>query len=101
MAGWLLYVVLAGLLYYFWSKVRGCSLDELLERGVDPEQLRRTGTLKVKGTRRVLRFALSNPRLWTGADKHGEYLELAFVAPSGCYATVAIEEILKNRCAIA
>ncbi len=32
MAGWLLYVVLAGLLYYFWSKVRGCSLDELLER---------------------------------------------------------------------
>ncbi len=32
MAGWLLYVVLAGLLAYFWSKVRGGSLDELLER---------------------------------------------------------------------
>ncbi len=32
MAGWLLYVALAGLLTYFWSKVRGCSLDDLLER---------------------------------------------------------------------
>lgn len=71
--------------------------DVLAERGVDTEQLRRTGTLKVKGTRRALRFALSNPRLSAGADKHGEYIELAFGAPSGCYATVAVEEILKNR----
>jgi len=30
--GWLLYVVLAVLLYYFWTKVRGCSPDDLLER---------------------------------------------------------------------
>ena len=30
--GWLLYAVLAALLAYFWSKVRGCSLDDLLER---------------------------------------------------------------------
>ncbi len=30
--GWLLYGVLAALLYYFWTKVRGASLDDLLER---------------------------------------------------------------------
>lgn len=30
--GWLLYVILAALLLYFWSNVRGCSFDELLER---------------------------------------------------------------------
>ena len=69
--------------------------DVLAERGVDPEQLHRTGTLKVKGTRRELRFALSNPRLSAGTDKHGEYIELVFGAPSGCYATVAVDEILK------
>ena len=30
--GWLLYVVLAVLLYYFWSKARGASFDDLLAR---------------------------------------------------------------------
>ena len=33
--GWLLYVVLAVLLYYFWTKVRGASFDELLDRAHD------------------------------------------------------------------
>lgn len=32
-SGWLLYVVFAALLYYFWTKVRGVSHDELMERG--------------------------------------------------------------------
>ena len=30
--GWLLFVVLAALLFYFWSKVRGASFDDLLAR---------------------------------------------------------------------
>jgi hypothetical protein len=30
--GWLLYVVLGALLFYFWRRVRGASFDELLER---------------------------------------------------------------------
>ena len=30
-SGWLLYLLLGALLYYFWSKVRGASLDELIE----------------------------------------------------------------------
>jgi len=30
--GWLLYVVFAGLLAFFWTKVRGSSFDDLLNR---------------------------------------------------------------------
>jgi len=33
--GWLLYVVLTVLLYYFWSRVRGASFDDLLARQHD------------------------------------------------------------------
>ncbi|MDH3194758.1 MAG: hypothetical protein OEL78_00445 [Hyphomicrobiales bacterium] len=30
--GWLLYVVFAGLLAFFWTKVRGSCFDDLLDR---------------------------------------------------------------------
>ena len=30
--GWPLFVLLGAQLYYFWTKVRGASLDELIER---------------------------------------------------------------------
>lgn len=33
--GWLLYGVFALLLFYFWTKVRGCSFDDLLDRATD------------------------------------------------------------------
>ncbi len=33
--GWFLYLVLAVLLYYFWTKIRGASFDELLDRAHD------------------------------------------------------------------
>ncbi len=33
--GWLLYVLLAILLWYFWTRVRGASFDDLLERAHD------------------------------------------------------------------
>lgn len=33
--GWLLYAVLAALLFYFWTKVRGASFDDLLQRAHD------------------------------------------------------------------
>lgn len=31
--GWIVYVLLAALLFVFWRKARGHSLDALLERG--------------------------------------------------------------------
>ncbi len=68
-----------------------------LERyGVELEAFRRLGPLKAKGARRALRFILGEPGLSAGSDDRGEYLELTFTAPSGCYATVALREIMKE-----
>jgi len=33
--GWGLYVLLGALLFYFWTKIRGASFDELLQRQHD------------------------------------------------------------------
>ena len=65
--------------------------------GISLEDFRRVGVLKVKGTRRPLRFALNQPRIEAGRDTRGEFLELEFAASSGCYATVVLGEIMKPR----
>ena len=71
---------------------------EALERhGVQLEDFRRVGTLKLKGSRRPLRFQLQAPSLTAGRDEAGEFLALAFTAPSGCYATVVLREIMKSQ----
>ncbi len=31
-SGWPLYVLLGALLYYFWTKMRGASLDDMIAR---------------------------------------------------------------------
>jgi tRNA pseudouridine13 synthase len=59
------------------------------------EDFRHVGALKIKGTRRPLRFRIDQATLADGSDPRGEYLELAFVAPSGCYATVVLSEMMK------
>lgn len=71
--------------------------DVLRESELDLQDFRTLGALKAKGTRRALRFALGEPSVSAGRDEHGEYVELAFDAPSGSYATVAVEELSKNR----
>ena len=53
--------------------------------------------LKQKGTRRALRYPLAMSSISGGADNNGEYLEIKFAAPPGCYATVLLEEITKIR----
>jgi len=70
--------------------------EVLAEYGLSREQFRRIGPLKSKGTRRALRFRLTETTLTAGGDEGGEYLELSFVAPSGCYATVVLREIMKS-----
>ncbi len=65
--------------------------------GLKLEDMHELGALKVKGARRALRFPLYEPNAAAGTDEKGAYLELIFTAPSGCYATVAVEEICKNR----
>jgi len=70
---------------------------EVLDRHrIGPDDFQHVGTLRPKGTRRALRFRLDEPDLSAGADDHGPYLELKFLAPSGCYATVALREIMKT-----
>ncbi len=69
--------------------------DVLARHGVGPDDFRHVGHLKIKGTRRELRFRLSHPDLTAGRDERGEFIQAAFVAPSGCYATVVLGEIMK------
>ena len=64
---------------------------------VSLDDFRRVGTLKVKGGRRALRFALNEAKLTASIDSHGPYLELAFTSPPGCYATVVLREIMKSE----
>lgn len=71
--------------------------DALARHAVRPEDFKRVGALKPKGTRRPLRFALGDPTLTAGTDEHGDYLELRYTAPSGSYATVALREIMKDH----
>ena len=56
----------------------------------------RVGRLKLKGGRRALRFFLGDPTLASGDDADGPFLDVRFTAPSGCYATVALREIMKS-----
>lgn len=70
--------------------------EVLASHHVDLEDFRHVGTLKIKGTRRALRFAIDQCDLSVGKDPRGDFLELSFCAPSGCYATVVLREIMKN-----
>ncbi len=68
----------------------------LVGRGIECEQFRSAGPLKAKGTRRPLRFKIDEPGMSAGTDEHGDYIELTFTAPSGCYATSVLREIMKT-----
>jgi tRNA pseudouridine13 synthase len=48
------------------------------------------------GGRRPLRFRPEHTKIAAGTDEHGDYLELHFELPSGCYATVLLREITKQ-----
>ncbi|HAU38379.1 MAG TPA: tRNA pseudouridine(13) synthase TruD [Phycisphaerales bacterium] len=63
---------------------------------VTQEDFTRVDHLRAKGTRRALRFRLGEPNLAAWRDARGEFIEVTFTAPSGCYATVALREIMKN-----
>jgi len=71
--------------------------DALAAHGVTTEDFRHVDRMKVKGARRALRFPISDPSLAAGTDEAGSHLLLKFTAPSGCYATVLLEEMTKSR----
>jgi tRNA pseudouridine13 synthase len=49
-----------------------------------------------KGERRSLRFRPRNVSTSAGQDDLGEYIEIQFELPPGCYATVLVREITKG-----
>ncbi len=59
----------------------------------DYTRLRRYGAT---GGRRPLRFQPKNSDITSGTDDHGDFLQLRFELPSGCYATVLLREITKQ-----
>ncbi|MCE5187328.1 MAG: tRNA pseudouridine(13) synthase TruD [Planctomycetaceae bacterium] len=62
---------------------------------IDEEDAKRLKKYGAGGGRRPLRFQPNLGAIKTGGDEHGEYLELHFELPSGCYATVLLREITK------
>lgn len=75
----------------------GCIERAAIEaEGLTPEDFDRAGRLRVKGTRRALRFALGEPTIEAFDDAGQPYLELTFDAPPGSYATVVLREITKS-----
>jgi tRNA pseudouridine13 synthase len=68
---------------------------------LDPIQINEEDSRRLKkygagGGRRPLRFQPNLHDLSHGTDEHGDYLELQFDLPSGCYATVLLREITKE-----
>jgi len=70
--------------------------DVLAGRNVKLDDFRHAGALKAKGTRRALRFRIEHADLLADSDSNGQFLQLSFTAPSGCYATVVLGEIMKT-----
>ena len=59
----------------------------------DMPRLKKHGAV---GGRRPLRFQPKNTDIDTCTDEYGDYLQLQFELPSGCYATVLLREITKQ-----
>lgn len=70
----------------------GVSLDELATLDTRRRRL-------VDGTRRPLRVPLIDWDIEAGADERGTYIRCAFELPKGSFATVVLDEIMKNQAA--
>jgi tRNA pseudouridine13 synthase len=69
-------------------------LDAIELTEEDHKRLKKFGGV---GGRRPLRFRPEGTKITAAEDEHGDYLELHFNLPSGCYATVLMREITKSR----
>ncbi len=64
---------------------------------VPPESFTSLRGIKLHGARRPLRFRPGALELTGGEDDHGSFVEMSFVLPPGCYATMLLREICKNE----
>ena len=81
------------------------ELAALAEFGVTPEAINAfvdagkgssRDEVGVEGDRRPYRVPMTDPQIEAGVDEHGSYIRCAFDLPRGSFATVAMEEIMKN-----
>ena len=63
---------------------------------IAPDDFEAVGKMKIKGARRAMRFRMESPSMEAGVDEHGDYLQITFSAPPGCYATAVLREIMKT-----
>lgn len=60
------------------------------------ESFRNLKRMKVHGSRRPLRFRPDALEVDAGTDERGQFIELAFTLPAGCYATMILREVCKQ-----
>ena len=70
------------------------ELGVLARAGHTANDFLRRGALEWQGARRPLRFPLGAWQCASGVDEDGDYIELGFSLPPGCYATSVLREIL-------
>ncbi|MFQ6049265.1 MAG: tRNA pseudouridine(13) synthase TruD, partial [Phycisphaerae bacterium] len=68
----------------------------LQDEGLSLSDFRAERAHKVKGGRRPLRFQPADWSVEPGRDELGEFLELRFALPPGCYATALLRELCKR-----
>ncbi|NLN61470.1 MAG: tRNA pseudouridine(13) synthase TruD [Myxococcales bacterium] len=68
----------------------------LAEAGLTIDDFPTSGPFQCAGGRRPLRFFPQRCAAQEGGDAHGPFIEVAFDLPSGCYATVVLQEIFKE-----
>jgi len=70
------------------------GIDEVMLRSLSEADDR--DATKPEGSRRAMRFKITDPQIAGGVDEHGPYLKVVFELPRGAYATVVLRELMKN-----
>jgi tRNA pseudouridine13 synthase len=65
--------------------------------GLTPGHFKQDGRDQAKGARRPLRVKPTDSQLEAGVDQHGSYITVAFTLPSGAFATVLMDELMKSK----
>lgn len=75
-------------------EIEASAFDEV---GLKPADFKRSGVLRVKGTRRPLRVRPENIELAGGGDDFGPHVTVGFTLPAGSFATVLLRELMKTE----
>ena len=71
--------------------------EVLATHNITPQDFKREGHHRVKGSRRPLRVRPEDVELTGGVDEHGPYVGTSFTLPAGSFATVLLRELMKSE----